>query len=100
MERNLIRNLGEDDEPDEDVIYDDDEDVRKQKKVYISDNDREMIAYVEEMAKQATQSTMRRVMKINEQKIRSKLQDLNLAENMRNWSKAKGKTASSMTRKL
>lgn len=50
MERNIVRNLGEDDEPDDDDIYDD-EDGNKETKLYISDNDPEILEYAEQMSK-------------------------------------------------
>lgn len=50
--------------------------------------------------KENNQSTLRRVLKINQDKIRSKLEDLDLQKNMTNWGKIKGKTQRDQSRKL
>ena len=54
----------------------------------------------EEEAKEAVHSTLRRVMKINEEKIRSKMEELDLKRNMITWGKAKGKNNRDEARKL
>ena len=84
-----MQEQNEEDEPDEDQIYD--EGNEKETKLYIRDHNKFEIEFAEEEAKEAKHSSMRRVMKVNEDKIRSKMEELDLKRNMMGWGKIKGK---------
>ena len=96
----MAQPVNEEDEADEDQIYDEEEDTKKESKIYIRDHDKIDLEVAEEEAKEAVHSTMRRVMKINEEKIRSKMEELDLKRNIITWGKAKGKNNRDEARKL